>query len=60
MKSWLKENWFKIIVLILLGLFLWFYRFSYIPRDGAGYFKCDRLTGDCISPLTLPPLNFWD
>jgi|GEM_PF-3660808 hypothetical protein len=51
MKPWLKENWFKVLILILLGIFLWLYRFDYIPREEAPgwYVQCNRFTGSCIS-----------
>jgi len=53
MKNFLKQNWFKILIILFLVLFLWLYRYDFIPREDEGYFRCNRITGNCDSQKTL-------
>ncbi len=60
MKKFIKENWFKISIIILGIIFILISRYSFIHIEGTGYIGCDKFTGKCefgraIKP-SLPPL----
>lgn len=46
MVNWLKQNWFKIIILILISLYVFISRIYFINSDGEIY-KCSKFTGNC-------------
>ena len=56
MKKFIKENWFKIVTIIILMAITFFYilsnRYFFIHRAGQSGFiniiiRCDKLTGEC-------------
>jgi len=50
--NWLKENWFKIFILIIFVIFGITYflnnRYYFMHLDGNTIFKCDKFNGNCI------------
>jgi len=46
--SLLKENWFKIALVVLLAIYIALNRFSFFHIEGTLNARCDRLTGVCI------------
>jgi hypothetical protein len=48
MKNFIKQNWFKILIIILIGFFVLLNRYYFMHLNAATIFKCDKLTGSCI------------
>lgn len=46
--KFIKENWFKISLIILGIIFILFNRYYFMHIDGSSYIKCDKFIGKCI------------
>lgn len=69
MKEFIKENWFKILIVIVLSLITSIFILSnryYFIQKGTTIIKCDKFTGNCEQKslieekldLILPSCNF--
>jgi len=63
MKNFIKENWFKIIIIITLVivaiLFILQNLYFFIYQEGGNIIRCNRITGQCVRVfgfLSLPKL----
>ncbi len=49
--NWLKENWFKVsiilILLVTIAVFTFLYRFTFLNDPRAGSYTCDKFSGHC-------------
>ncbi len=45
--NWIKENWFKIAIVVLVAIYLLLSRYSFYNEGGAFYLRCDNFLGVC-------------
>ncbi len=48
MKNFLKENWFKILIILIVIAFLFLSRFRFIKVGGTTFGRCNKITGHCF------------
>jgi len=51
MKKFIEENWFKILLVVILMYFVTNYislsRYYFMNEEGSRVIRCDKITGEC-------------